>query len=169
MPTITSTIRIAASPEVVREKFLDFSWIPEHKPAVFKSIQTPDKPSPSLGDGDRIIFTTSLGGKASTVEARIASNRPDEFSWGGLPFGLLHGVHSFRFVGVDDGRATNFVHGEDFSGLLGFLFGGGYLARLIGLAEEIKLQYSAFSIDFRKWVEEGECQEERSASMGIIG
>lgn len=82
---------------------------------------------------------------------------------------MLHGVHSFRFVGVDDGRATNFVHGEDFSGLLGFLFGGGHLARLIGLAEEIKLQYSAFSIDFRKWVEEGECQEERSASMGIIG
>lgn len=84
----------------------------------------------------------------------MASNNPGEFSWqGGLPLGILKGVHTFRFESEDNGKETRFVHEEVFTGPLSFLFGEGFLAKLIGVKTAVEASYMGFNVDFRKWVE----------------
>ncbi|KAL3417986.1 activator of hsp90 ATPase 1 family protein [Phlyctema vagabunda] len=158
MPKITTIVNISRPPAFVREKFLDFSSIPKYKPTFLLGIESLDKKQSSdLRPGDGVKFTATMKGKVNIFEAKVASNSPEEFSWqGGLPLGLLKGVHTFHFESIDNGNGTKFIQEEVFSGPLSFIMGEGFLARLFGVKAETEAGYMGFNIDFRKWVENTE-------------
>lgn len=70
-------------------------------------------PPYDLQPGDGVRFTSELKGKVSTIEATVVSNSPEECSWqGGLPLGLLKGVHTCRSLSQDGWTTTKFVHDD---------------------------------------------------------
>ena len=84
-------------------------------------------------------------------------NSPQQFSWLGSVPGLFSGEHFFRFEDsqVKKGETT-FIHGESFSGLLGWMAGNGWVASKLGSQEGIKKgkeEIDKFNIDLKRWVE----------------
>ncbi|KAI9371366.1 hypothetical protein BJX61DRAFT_31167 [Aspergillus egyptiacus] len=174
MPTISTTIEIAASPAVVREKFLDFPSLPAYHPpdsAFIHSITPTDRTKcnngpETLQPGDGIECVIGRGKMA--FSAVVVENSPRAFGWrGSLPVpGLFTGVHMFRFEGVDaededetgEGGRTRLVHEESFSGLLaGIMMGEGWLgsSAWVGMRRETVEGFERFNRDFKAWVEQG--------------
>jgi len=141
-PILTS-IEIAAPPTVVREKFLDFSQIPKYSSGFFKSV-APKVPGTALEPG--VLLETTIAG--TTITPTIFENKPEVFSWkGGLPLGLLTGIHSFRFEEskVTPG-STTFHQDEIFTGIAAAPI-------LYAIRDSTTKGYESFNADLKKWVE----------------
>ncbi|KAL3480446.1 hypothetical protein BJX99DRAFT_254437 [Aspergillus californicus] len=165
MQLITTSIEIAASPAVVREKFLDFPSMPKYTPTGFMRSVAPADPSKSpasLQAGDKINCVSSYG--KMTFSAAIVENSSREFSWTGSVPVLFRGVHVFRFEEIPGGfegegqrTRTKFVQEETFTGLLSGIVGEGFLGNLVGMRKSSITGYNGFNQDFKAWVEGGTC------------
>ncbi|KAF8864632.1 hypothetical protein BDZ45DRAFT_721605 [Acephala macrosclerotiorum] len=147
---ISTQIEISASPEVVRAKFLDFSKIPTYSPnGFFKSIG-PTIPGRPLEPGVRMY--NELDG--ATIKPILLENSPQTFRWRGSMLGLLNAIHIFGFQpSTSSPGHTNFIHEEEFSGLLAFLMGEGILARWFGLREKTRKRFVGYNEDLKRWCE----------------
>ncbi|KXS97213.1 hypothetical protein AC578_849 [Pseudocercospora eumusae] len=117
MVHIHTQTEIAASPEKVREIFLDFAKLSEWHKTVFKEIHyAPGKTSPDVGDKLKVI------GEGMTFEPIVVENSAQKFAWiGSLPY-IFTGVHAYHFRHSQENPGnTTFVQEENFSGLLSFL------------------------------------------------
>ncbi|PSN59992.1 hypothetical protein BS50DRAFT_579511 [Corynespora cassiicola Philippines] len=151
MYILGDTVEIAASPEKVREKFLDFSQIPNyHKDGFFKAISpaVPDKP---LEPGD-VMHNTVDG---MTFKPVVLENSPAALRWVGSIPGLFSGEHIFRFdPSTKTPGGTTFVQEEKFTGALQFLMGDNFFERSVGLKEKTQKGFEQFNRDLKRWCEE---------------
>ncbi|KAL2073556.1 hypothetical protein VTL71DRAFT_10882 [Oculimacula yallundae] len=159
---ISSSIEIAAPPAKVRVKFLDFESLPKyHKNGAFVSLGL-RTPGQALEKG--VVMKNVL--KGGTFHPVVTENSPQQFSWLGSVPGIFSGEHFFRFEDsqVSEGETT-FVHGERFSGLLGWMAGTGWVASKLGSQEGIRKgveEIDRFNRDLKGWVErDGEGEDER--------
>ncbi|KAF1837013.1 hypothetical protein BDW02DRAFT_645665 [Decorospora gaudefroyi] len=144
MPTIQSSIDIAAPPAVVREKFLDFATLPTYHTTFFHSI-TPLGP---LIPPKKIRVEFSATGQK--MDAVINENTPEAFTWtGSIPL-LFTGTHTFEFSPMENGTRTRFIQREVFGGLFGFLMGG---RDWVGFVGKTVRGWEGFNSDFRGWCE----------------
>jgi hypothetical protein len=139
---IATVITISASPERVWAVLLDFARYPEWNPFV-RSIEG----APSEGSSLKVTIAPP-GGKAMTFRPIVLRHSvAREFRWKGkfLFAGLFDGEHHFSLSAVPGG-ATQFTHGENFSGLLvplmrGALEGGtraGFEAMNLALKQRVE-------------------------------
>jgi hypothetical protein len=67
---------------------------------------------------------------------------------------MFIGEHIFRFepsTKIQGG--TTFVHEEKFTGLLAFIMGDSFVARLIGIRESTKGGFERYNRDLKTWCE----------------
>jgi hypothetical protein len=111
--TISQTVIIEASPEIVWGILTDFAAYPGWNPFIV-AIQGVARP------GERLAVTIRPPGSKPQAFKPIVQRvePPHLFSWrGSLPIpGLFIGEHSFRLT--RQGDSTSFLHAEKFSGLL---------------------------------------------------
>ncbi|KAG4442826.1 hypothetical protein IFR05_001707 [Cadophora sp. M221] len=151
--TVSSSIEIAAPPAKVRARFLDFESIPKyHSNGAFVSLG-PKIPGQPLEKG--AVMKNVL--KGGTFHPVVTENTPQQFSWLGSVPGIFSGEHFFRFEESQVTKGdTTFVHGESFSGLLGWMAGTGWVASKMGSQEGIKKgkeEIDRFNEDLKSWVE----------------
>ncbi|RFU29026.1 hypothetical protein B7463_g7322, partial [Scytalidium lignicola] len=154
MPLLTTQIEIAASPALVRAKFLDFTQIQTYSPGGFiQSITSSTNKAPTeLTKGD--VLNCVLGGGSMKFSPTVLENSQQAFRWRGSLLGIFVGEHAFRFEEmVSDSKTTLFVQEEKFSGILGWVMGESWLARLIEQREATKRGFEGYNRDFKKWVE----------------
>lgn len=70
---------------------------------------------------------------------------------------MFSGEHFFRFERIEgggegEGERTRFVHGEEFTGMLGWVMGEG----AVGMGSGLRERFEGFNRDLKRWVEEGE-------------
>jgi hypothetical protein len=66
----------------------------------------------------------------------------------------LNAEHRFNFnPSATTQGGTTFVHEESFTGLLAFLMGVGFVARLTGLHERTKKGFMVYNLDLKNWCE----------------
>ncbi len=120
MRTIVTDIRIDAPVATVWRVLTDLPRHPEWNPFI-RDIRG------DLRDGGRLtVAIAPPGGKGMTFRPVVLTFAPErELRWRGrlLVPGLFDGEHWFRLE--PEGAGTRFHHGEDFSGLLVALMGGG--------------------------------------------
>ncbi|KAF1842608.1 uncharacterized protein K460DRAFT_359187 [Cucurbitaria berberidis CBS 394.84] len=148
---IAATIDIAAPPEVVRAKFLDFESLPKYHKDFFGSI-TPLAPSKSLAPGNKVHVV--FAGAGQKMDAIILENKPEHFQWRGSIPVLFTGDHGFRFepsTSIPGG--TKFTQEEYFSGALGFMMGQNVIARQLGFAAKTVKGWEGFNQEFKAWCE----------------
>jgi len=149
-PSIATEIEIAASPEMVRAKFLDFPSIATYSPDGFIKSIAPIVPGKTIEPGD--ILDVQLKGTA--FKPVSVENTPQTFSWKGSLLGLFVGTHYFRFQPSQKTPGhTTLLHGEQFGGPLGFMIGENAFAKMIGVREESTKGFEGFNKDFKAWVE----------------
>ncbi|KAK3942552.1 hypothetical protein QBC46DRAFT_406296 [Diplogelasinospora grovesii] len=147
-------LEIAASPEQVRAVFLDLerykewhtSFITCIEPLPIPSTDDSDEPcnSPAIRAGDKI--KVHAGGVE--IEPTVLVNTPSEFRWFGSTMGgAFAGEHYFIFAETETG-GTKFVHGEDYTGWLTFLFRPGW-----PLHNHTRELYAGFARDLKARVE----------------
>ncbi|KAJ4984375.1 activator of hsp90 ATPase 1 family protein [Stagonosporopsis vannaccii] len=149
--SLKASIEIAAPPEVVRAKFLDFAAIPSYTKA-FESITAP-KPGAELSKGEKVVVKLANSPAFTGV---IETNTPAHFSWtGSIPL-IFTGTHSFHFVpSTTTPGGTSFTQEEVFSGVLGWLLmGDGAVGRSAGMREKTKGTWDKFNADLKAWCEE---------------
>jgi hypothetical protein len=119
MPTIETSIEIAASPSRVWSVLTDFAAYPQWNPFITRIAGF-------ARAGQRIVVTIQPPGrKAMMFRPVVLTATPDlELRWRGrlLMPGLFDGEHIFRLSPSGDGCRLD--HGEAFSGLLAGLLGG---------------------------------------------
>jgi len=85
--------------------------------------------------GESLRLTLKVpDGMEMTIGPQILKAEPNkEFRWKGklIISGLFDGEHYFKLIDLGDGR-TQFIHGEQFSGILVGLFGGTVAKTKIG-------------------------------------
>ncbi|EPS35502.1 hypothetical protein H072_11072 [Dactylellina haptotyla CBS 200.50] len=151
MQLLTTSIEIAAAPNVVREKFLDFSQLPNyHKNGFFKSIGPAVKGEPYEPG---LKMRNEL--KVMVIEPTLLENSPKCFSWmGNGLLGTFNGEHRFRFEpSTTTPGGTTFIHEEIFTGALSLLMGENLAARAAGLKKTTKEGFEGFNVDLKKWCE----------------
>ncbi|GKZ36195.1 hypothetical protein AbraIFM66950_007191 [Aspergillus brasiliensis] len=158
MYTVTTSVEIAAPPEVVRDKFLDFSALPVYSPSGFLQRIVPgnDKPAAHLQAGDRLTCAVNYG--KTQFSPIVRENTPALFSWVGSIPGIFTGEHRFSFESLPTDHPgqpcrTRLVHEERFTGLLGWVMGQGMLANAVGWRENTRQGFETFNRDFKAWVE----------------
>ncbi|MCJ1404386.1 hypothetical protein MMC11_007611 [Xylographa trunciseda] len=146
MPTIIRTqIDIAATPAEVRKALLDFDSYPEWAKAHIKSIQLASGDTDEIKPGDKL--KVSLTGMS--FSSKVKTNTPEEFTWLGSIPGVFHGEHAFRFrPSTTSPGHTNFVHEEEFSGMLSFLIGPSWSE-----GKKTKAGYEGFNRELKERVE----------------
>lgn len=151
MKPVVTHVRISASPEVVRAKFLDFPSLEIYKPTFMQSVTLVDqtKTPSELIPGDKLICI--LDGRR--LEATVATNTASCFCWTGTLLKVLHGVHTFRFESAENGQATDFFNEEAFTGPLSWMLDDAFLARRMGVRAQLVKNYEGFNEDFKRWVE----------------
>ncbi|KAF3904911.1 hypothetical protein ABW20_dc0108349 [Dactylellina cionopaga] len=151
MTEIVTSIEIAAPPQEVRAKFLDFSQLQTyHKGVWFKSIG-PAVPNTPLEAGIKMRMVLDI----MTMEPTLLENSPTCFRWGGTGLlGTFNGEHIFRFhPSTKTQGGTTFIQEEKFSGLLSFIIGPGIAGRGIGLRAKTLKGFEVFNKDLKKWCE----------------
>ncbi|KAF2117208.1 hypothetical protein BDV96DRAFT_598134 [Lophiotrema nucula] len=151
MGLLTTSIEIAASPETVRQKFLDFASIPQYHPnGFFKSI-SPQDPSKPLTPGDKLHNVL----EDMTIDPTLLENSPTCFRWGGSGLmGQFKGEHIFRFEpSTQTPGGTTFTHEEKFAGSLAFIIGPGPVGRMIGFRESTRKGFESYNRDLKAWCE----------------
>ena len=119
MPSIETSIDIAALPSRVWSIFTDFAAYPEWNPFITRVAGYPRV-------GERLVITIQPPGrKAMMFRPVVLAATPDvELRWRGrlLMPGLFDGEHIFRLSPAGDGCRLD--HSETFTGLLSGLLGG---------------------------------------------
>lgn len=119
MPTIQTSIEIAAEPEQVWQALTDLDSYPEWNPFIIEG-------SGELRQGEKLkLRMKPPGGKAMTFKPEVlVVDSGSELRWVGhlLFHGLFDGEHWFTLH--PDGAGTKLTQGEYFSGLLPPLMGG---------------------------------------------
>lgn len=92
------------------------------------------------------------------VRPVILENSERCFKWVGSFMGIFTGQHFFRFEDVEDeegeeGKKTLFVHGEEFSGILGWIIGDGWIAGCLGMRVKTTRGFEGFNADLKAWCE----------------
>ncbi|OJJ45966.1 hypothetical protein ASPZODRAFT_99032 [Penicilliopsis zonata CBS 506.65] len=148
---ISTSIEISASPEAVREKFLDFSQLPNYHPNGLFKVLGPLVPGEPLNPG--LKMHNELDGM--TFEPTLLENSPACFRWQGSGLmGTFKGQHIFRFESSKTTPGgTTFTHEEKFTGLLSFIMSEGSVARSIGLREKTQNGFIQYNNDLKKWCE----------------
>ncbi|KAF2022350.1 hypothetical protein BU24DRAFT_363586 [Aaosphaeria arxii CBS 175.79] len=151
MPGLKKTIEIAAPPEVVRAKFLDWQQIPNYHPDGFFKTIKPADPSKPLEVGDKLILEL----QPMSFTPKLIENSPNRFRWlGSLP-GVFTGEHNFSYEpSKTTPGGTTFSQWEEFSGILSFLMGEGALAKWYGMREQSATGWEKFNQDLKKFCEE---------------
>ncbi|KAK9233891.1 hypothetical protein V1525DRAFT_392000 [Lipomyces kononenkoae] len=165
MYLLSTSIEIAAPPATVRDKFLDFSSIPEYTPNGFVRSIAPaasDKSPRDLKPGDQL--KCSIGYGKMQISPTLHENTSSTFSWRGSLLGVFAGVHMFHFEeipGLGEGQKsrTRFVHEEKFTGVLSFLIGENFVAKWVGANEDTRKGFNGFNQDFKVWVERAESRK----------
>lgn len=123
MVSITKTIVIDASPEVVRNTFLDLPSHATWDPFFVKfAIKGDDK---TIKPGTQLDIDLKLDGSSSNnMTPTVLTNTAEELSWKGVLASdyVFGGTHSFKWNATGDGK-TEVVQSEDFSGFLVPVFG----------------------------------------------
>ncbi|KAL5320850.1 hypothetical protein ACEPPN_011660 [Leptodophora sp. 'Broadleaf-Isolate-01'] len=138
---IAAQVEIDASPEEVRNVFLDFKNWPAIKSDMIKSItRLPSHPDGPVRVNEKLAV--NFGGITSNVT--VLANTPTEFRWRGDIFYILSGDHTFRFEAstLHPGK-TLFVSTEIPLRLLALL------AKPVGMQKAVE----GFVGDFKRWVE----------------
>ncbi|CCH42588.1 hypothetical protein BN7_2132 [Wickerhamomyces ciferrii] len=119
--SINTSIIINASPEKVREVFLDFSTYKEWS-AFIQSIEPVKDNSINPGDNLNVGLSFEQEGTSITkLQPVILTNSATEFSWKGVLLSsyIFEGSHKFEFNPVQgDSNKTELVHSEQFAGAL---------------------------------------------------
>lgn len=112
MRTVGNTIMIGAEPGSVWSVLTDFAAYGAWNPFIREVTGR-------LEQGATLTFTVSLGGERQTTTRAVIDELVPErrLSWrGGLPLGLLRGLHSFELQPILGG--TSLLDQETFSGPL---------------------------------------------------
>ena len=128
MKEIQTQVIIHTNPEKVWSVLMDFPSFPAWNPFIRR-----------IGGGNRtgeyLKLTLKVpDGMEMTIGPRILNVIPNrEFRWKGklIVSGLFDGEHYFKLMDLGDGR-TQFIHGEQFSGILVSLFGSTLVKTKIG-------------------------------------
>ncbi|CAI6340086.1 unnamed protein product [Periconia digitata] len=156
MQLISTAIEIAATPEVVRQKFLDFpSWPKfQRENGWFLSIAPTDtaKAPQDLQEKDTLDVNIQLG----KMQPTLLENTPNVFRWiGNGLMGTFNGAHAFRFhPSSTTPGATTLVHEEEFTGALTWMVGEGVVAKSLGMREKTRKGFEGFNEDLKKWCEQ---------------
>ncbi|KAF2738898.1 hypothetical protein EJ04DRAFT_427704 [Polyplosphaeria fusca] len=153
MYILSKSIEIAASPAVVREKFLDFSQLSKyhHTTPFFKSITLVD-PNKPIQVGDKVSPEFDLMGGMKT-EATILENSPNCFRWVGSSVGFK-GEHAFRFEeSKTTPGGTTFIQEEKFTGAFSFLMGSNFAAKAVGVPNKTMQGWTKYNNDLKSWCE----------------
>lgn len=138
---ITTTIRIAASPQAVWDVLTDFGAYGTWNPFMTRIEGTAEV-------GTRLVVHMSPpGGRATTFRPTVLDVVPGrELRWVGRlgPRGLFDGVHSFVLTGKPEG-STELVHAERFTGVL--------VPLLKGLVKNSSVGFEAFNRALKERVE----------------
>lgn len=123
MPSIETTIEVAAPPRVAYQKLMGFDKYPEWNPFIKKI-------SGDKQVGSSLEAHIQLPGSSSPMTFKpkvLVNDENKEFRWVGtfLAKPVMTGEHYFIFK--PNGKGTTFVHGEEFGGLL-----GGLMVKLCG-------------------------------------
>jgi len=119
MPTIDTSIDIAASPSRVWSVLTDFAAYPEWNPFITRIAGVP------IVGGRLVVTIQPPGRKAMMFRPVVLAATPDvELRWRGrlLMPGLFDGEHVFQLSPSADGCRLD--HTETFTGLLSGLLGG---------------------------------------------
>ncbi|KAH8663612.1 hypothetical protein BGZ60DRAFT_411727 [Tricladium varicosporioides] len=140
---ISTTIEIKASPEAVREVFLNFSAWKDWHNGFYKAVTT-------LSDSDPFSVGRKLHCSVEGMEFDVAitQNSPNIFQWQGPPVKGVAGLHTFMFEPskVNEG-GTEFTQKEEFTGTLAFLVQPWLLGK------NLDLGFRGFNEDLRRKVE----------------
>ncbi|KAE9375209.1 hypothetical protein N431DRAFT_480545, partial [Stipitochalara longipes BDJ] len=153
-----ASIEIAASPELVREKFLDCSQLQTYHPnGFYKSISTVT-PNEPIQPGTKMVNVLEI----MTAHATIEENSPACFRWGGGIPGIFVGTHSFYFGSSTETRGgTTFIQEEKFTGIFTLLMGDNFIARVIGILEKTMKGWKRYNKDLKVWCERSNNENER--------
>jgi hypothetical protein len=126
MPSVQTSLEIAAPPERVWAVLTDFAAYPQWT-TIISQVRTRMHEGAGIRFRIKIEATPEIGFAARIV--RCAPGR--ELAWrGGAPLvpSLAWGEHYFRLE--QGGAGTRLIHGEDFGGLLGLIVRGRVHARI---------------------------------------
>ena len=114
-------IEINASPEVVREKFLEFEKWGEWN-SVIPAIAVKTGDINDLSTEPTLELTLDFGRKGDPSPAplfpAVYDNNEEVFNWGFKKGGLISAEHVFIFEPINDGKGTRFLHYEKMKGML---------------------------------------------------
>ncbi|UPX14744.1 uncharacterized protein EKO05_0005217 [Ascochyta rabiei] len=162
MSSLRTSIEIAAPPEQVRLKFLDFATLSSYHSSCFQSLSA-SKPGAELKKGDTVRVVMANGTAFAGV---VEENTPQKFSWTGtIPF-LFTGTHSFHFApssaSAQHAPSTTFTQEETFSGALGWLLmGDGLLGKGVGVKLKTRRAWERFDRDLKSV-----CESEVGGGVG---
>ena len=119
--TVYTEIDINASPEIVREKFLEFDkWSEWCK--VIPQISVASGDIYKLETKPKLDLTLDFGQKndpaKSPASPRLTVNSPKVLVWGLYSGFILKAEHVFVFQPIDGGKGTHLIHYERMTGLL---------------------------------------------------
>jgi hypothetical protein len=157
MPSIYTSIEIAAPPSAVRAAFLDFENLPSWTTFI-KLIEPYDPSNLHPKDPASLLPGTKLHIIMPSLEMypTILVNSPSELKWQGKLWGLpgiFTGEHAFRFEESKlNPGGTTFVHAEEFWGILPrLLLGDGSKTW-----NDVKASYEKFNGEIKVRCEEGQ-------------
>ena len=150
--TAYTEVIINASPEVVRERFLDFEkWSKWN--TVFPKIAVEKGNINDLTTKPTLDLVINFGRKNDPAPAptnpKVYENSPEVFYWG-FNWGILKAQHVHIFESIDGGKKTRFIHYEKMSGLMKGLI------MKPAMRENMVTKYNTMNTAFKTYCESSE-------------
>ena len=150
--TAYTEVIINASPEVVRERFLDFEkWSKWN--TVFPKIAVEKGNINDLTTKPTLDLVINFGRKNDPAPAptnpKVYENSPEVFYWG-FNWGILKAQHVHIFESIDGGKKTRFINYEKMSGLMKGLI------MKPAMRENMVTKYNTMNTAFKTYCESSE-------------
>ena len=150
--TAYTEVIINASPEVVRERFLDFEkWSKWN--TVFPKIAVEKGNINDLTTKPTLDLVINFGRKNDPAPAptnpKVYENSPEVFYWG-FNWGILKAQHVHIFESIDGGKKTRFINYEKMSGLMKGLI------MKPAMRENMVAKYNTMNTAFKTYCESSE-------------
>jgi len=150
--TAYTEVIINASPEVVRERFLDFEkWSKWN--TVFPKIAVEKGNINDLTTKPTLDLVINFGRKNDPAPAptnpKVYENSPEVFYWG-FNWGILKVQHVHIFESIDGGKKTRFINYEKMSGLMKGLI------MKPAMRENMVAKYNTMNTAFKTYCESSE-------------
>ena len=150
--TAYTEVIINASPEVVRERFLDFEkWSKWN--TVFPKIAVEKGNINDLTTKPTLDLVINFGRKNDPAPAptnpKVYENSPEVFYWG-VNWGILKAQHVHIFESIDGGKKTRFINYEKMSGLMKGLI------MKPAMRENMVAKYNTMNTAFKTYCESSE-------------